>query len=75
MMKSIDRHEAATVLANHGFENLSEDSVQGDDWRRYGKIRRLELLNRDREEGNNIFEINPSVRIDKYFQVINRVSE
>ena len=74
-MQSVDRHEAAMMLANNGFENVSDDSIQGDEWRRYGKIRRRELLNRDREEGNNIFEINPTVRIEKYFQVINRVSE
>ena len=73
-MKSIDRHEAAMMLAHNGFEYVSDDSVPGDDWRRFGKIRRLELLKRDREEGNNVFEINPTVRIDKYFQVINRVS-
>lgn len=62
------------MLASHGFDDLSENDIQGDEWRQYGKIRRLELLKRDREEGADLFEINPTVRIDKYFQVINRVS-
>ena len=63
------------MLASHGFDDVSEDAVQGDEWRRYGKVRRLELLKRDRQAGENIFQINPTVGIDKYFQVIYRVSE
>jgi hypothetical protein len=75
MMQSIHRHEAATMLASHGYEEILDDTIEGDEWRRYGKTRRLELLNEDHGSGGSNFSINPIVRLNKYYQVITQVCD
>ena len=53
-------------------EEISE--LSSDEWRRYGEKRRLSILNEDRQKGGAKFNINSSYKIDRYFQIIRRVS-
>eukprot|EP00980_Cylindrotheca_fusiformis_P008320 scaffold1739_cov109-Cylindrotheca_fusiformis.AAC.12 len=72
-MESIQRHEALTILGiGKGYKEISDRNMEGDEWRRYGKTRRSKLLNEDKESGGAKFNINPVVRLNKYYQVITR---
>ena len=48
----------------------ADDFLKEQCWRRFGKARRVELLERDHLE----FRINPSCTVQKYFSLAERVS-
>jgi len=50
------------------------DGLASDQWRRYGEARRKELVAADEKEGNTKFHLHKKCRIQRYFQLAERVS-
>ena len=50
------------------------DGLASDQWRRYGEARRKELVAADEREGNTKFHLHKKCRIQRYFQLAERVS-
>jgi hypothetical protein len=45
-----------------------------EEWRRYGKARRKEIVEKDKLDGGNKFELNHKCRVQRYFKLAERVS-
>jgi hypothetical protein len=54
--------------------SIQESTLTSDEWRRYGKARRKQLVEMDELEGGVSFHINKKVRIHRYFRLAERVS-
>jgi hypothetical protein len=48
--------------------------ASNDEWRRFGQARRKELVDQDVLEGGTSFHLNEACRIQRYFQLSDRVS-
>ena len=51
------------------------DVRPSDTWRRIGQARRRFLLEEDKRKGGTTFDLNLNYKVDRYFEVANRVCE
>lgn len=52
----------------------SIDGAPSDDWRKLGSIRRKQLVEEDKRKERLIFPLNIQCEVEKYFEVVDRVS-
>jgi hypothetical protein len=50
------------------------NAASNDEWRRFGQARRKELVEKDVLAGGTSFHLNENCRIQRYFQLSDRVS-
>jgi hypothetical protein len=51
------------------------NAASNDEWRRFGQARRKELVEKDVLAGGTSFHLNENCRIQRYFQLSDRVSK
>jgi hypothetical protein len=66
-----------TTVRREKKETTTDKSIMeasNDEWRRFGEARRKELVFLDVEQGGTSFQLNEKCRIQRYFQLADRVS-
>jgi hypothetical protein len=53
---------------------MEANAASNDEWRRFGQARRTELVEKDVAQGGTSFQLNENCRIQRYFQLSDRVS-
>jgi hypothetical protein len=59
------------IIVGNGM--LQGSVVASEEWRKHGEVRRRDLLKKDEVEGGTSFDINRKCRIQRYFQIGDRV--
>ena len=66
-------HGKGTLAGN--VYKCSTDVRPSDTWRRIGLARRRFLLEDDKRKGGTTFDLNFNCKVDRYFEVANRVCD
>lgn len=59
------------IIVGNGM--LRGSVLASEEWRKHGEVRRRQLLEQDEMEGGTSFEITRKCRIQRYFQIGDRV--
>jgi hypothetical protein len=64
----------STSSASNTPKTKTMEAASNDEWRRFGQARRRELVEKDVAQGGTSFHLNDNCRIQRYFQLSDRVS-
>ena len=71
--RSRKQMEEGNSVSHPSLDSYFQSTNESDKWRMYGKARRRQILEDDRQRGGTKFNLNASCSVERYYEVASRV--